>query len=197
MKKRLLTAALAAVMTVAMGITSLAGEWHENKTGWWWTDDDGSNPALTWRWLDGNKDGVSECYYFDSNGYMVANATTPDGYTVNADGAWVVDGSVQLKYNQTSSSSSTATSSSSNDFAYADAYERIGTYTAENGAYFELGIGMDDGFAGFLYDEDGDLDGVYSFAKVNNTTYKDSSKARTLTFVDDNTITVGTKTYYR
>lgn len=28
---------------------------------------------------------------------MYANTTTPDGYTVNADGAWTVDGVVQVK----------------------------------------------------------------------------------------------------
>lgn len=47
--------------------------------------------------LDGNGDGVAECYYFDGNGYMLANTTTPDGYTVNADGAWTVNGVVQTK----------------------------------------------------------------------------------------------------
>ena len=42
-----------------------------------------------WRWIDGNQDGVSECYYFDAEGWLTST-TTPDGYTVNADGAWTV-----------------------------------------------------------------------------------------------------------
>ena len=44
---------------------------------------------------------ISECYYFDGNGYMAANTTTPDGYTVDGSGAWVVDGVVQTQGTQT------------------------------------------------------------------------------------------------
>jgi len=33
----------------------------------------------------------------DGNGYMLANTTTPDGYTVNASGAWVSNGTVQTQ----------------------------------------------------------------------------------------------------
>jgi len=51
----------------------------------------------SWQWLDGNGDGAAECYYFDGNGYMLANTTTPDGYMVNADGAWMENGAVQTK----------------------------------------------------------------------------------------------------
>ena len=57
--------------------------------------DDGSYPTNTWQWNDGNGDGVSESYYFNENGYMLANTVTPDNYTVNADGAWTVNGVVQ------------------------------------------------------------------------------------------------------
>lgn len=78
-------------------MTVFAAGWQQNATGWWWQNDDGSWPANSWQWLDGNGDGVAECYYFDGNGYMLANTTTPDGYTVNADGAWTVNGVVQTK----------------------------------------------------------------------------------------------------
>ena len=47
-------------------------------------------------WM-GMGDGVAECYYFNGDGYMLANTTTPDGYTVNADGAWTVNGVVQTQ----------------------------------------------------------------------------------------------------
>ena len=40
---------------------------------------------------------MAECYYFDQTGYMLSNAKTPDGYQVNADGAWVINGAVQTK----------------------------------------------------------------------------------------------------
>lgn len=48
-------------------------------------------------WIDGNNDGKAECYYFDSVGYMLVNTTTPDGCTVNADGAWTQNGVVQTQ----------------------------------------------------------------------------------------------------
>ena len=47
--------------------------------------------------VDGNGDGVAECYYFDGNGYILANTTTPDGYQVNAGGAWIQNGAVKTK----------------------------------------------------------------------------------------------------
>jgi len=194
MKKRLLTAALAAAMTMAMGITALAGQWAQNETGWWWINDDGSNPAATWKWLDGNQDGIFECYYFDNMGYMMANTTTPDGYTVNADGAWTVDGGVQLQFSGNSASSSATDNSTS---YITDIYDRLGVYATEKGEYFDLSLGADGGLAGFLYDEDDDFQGVFNFEKVNNTTFKDNTKSRTLTFINDNAFTLGTKTYTR
>ena len=50
-----------------------------------------------WQWLDLNSDGVYECYYFNILGHMYKDGTTPDGYQVNANGEWVVDGTVQRK----------------------------------------------------------------------------------------------------
>ena len=58
---------------------------------------DGSYPAGTWAWLDGNNDGIYESYCFDPRGYLYTNTITPDGYTVNADGAWVLNGIVMTK----------------------------------------------------------------------------------------------------
>lgn len=52
--------------------------------------------AGSWQWIDTNRDGASECYYYDDNGTL-ATGTTIDGYTVNEQGAWVVDGTVQTK----------------------------------------------------------------------------------------------------
>ena len=45
-----------------------------------------------WQWIDGN------CYYLDSQGQnegaLYRNTTTPDGYAVDAEGRWVVNGAV-------------------------------------------------------------------------------------------------------
>lgn len=97
MKKKLFTAVIAGVMMMAMSMTALAAGWQKNDTGWWWQRSNGSYPTGEWKWIDGNADGIVECYYFDANGYMLADTTTPDGYTVNADGAWIVDGVIQRR----------------------------------------------------------------------------------------------------
>lgn len=96
MKKIITTiATLAACLIFSM--TSFAGTWQQDSTGWWWQNDDGSWPASQWEWLDGNRDGLAECYYFDNRGYCMLNAVTPDGYHVNADGAWTENGAVQYR----------------------------------------------------------------------------------------------------
>ena len=52
--------------------------------------------ASGWRWADYDKDLQVECYY-TTNEYdaLLKNATTPDGYQVDDQGRWVVDGVVQ------------------------------------------------------------------------------------------------------
>ena len=99
MKKGYFMAALAAAISLGSAMTSFAG-WQSDANGYWWQNDDGTYPTNTWQWLDGNGDGVAECYYFDGNGYMLANTTTPDGYQVNIDGAWTVNGVVQTQRTQ-------------------------------------------------------------------------------------------------
>lgn len=97
MKKNIITFTAAAAMTLAMSMTAFAGQWVSDANGWWWQNDDGGYPANAWQWIDGNQDGTAECYYFDARGYCLQNTTTPDGYTVNADGAWTADGAVQTQ----------------------------------------------------------------------------------------------------
>lgn len=105
MKKKLMLCVTAMALTMAMSFTALAGirmdgirgQWIQNNVGWWWQNSDGTNPTNEWVWLDGNEDGTAECYYFDGRGYMLSNTTTPDGYKVNANGAWVQNGSIVTK----------------------------------------------------------------------------------------------------
>lgn len=99
MKKRFAVLIAAGVMTLCASFPAFAGEWKQDNTGWWWQRDDGSCPKDQWEWVDGNQDGLSECYYFDSNGYMLTNTTTPDGYTVNEGGAWVENGYTKMQKN--------------------------------------------------------------------------------------------------
>ena len=91
--KRFLATALAATMVMGTSMTSFAAGWQQNGTGWWYgTNADNSTwYSNGWQWIDG------KCYYFDGNGYMLTNTTTPDGYTVDASGAWVINGVVQTQ----------------------------------------------------------------------------------------------------
>ena len=97
MRKSLFKVLFVATMLSMLAIsTAFAGEWKSDNAGWWYQNDDGSYPTNTWQWIDGNGDGVSESYYFNENGYLITNSSK-DGYTVNADGAWTVDGVVQTQ----------------------------------------------------------------------------------------------------
>lgn len=78
-------------------VTVYAGEWKQDGSGWWYQNDDGGYSTNSWQWIDGDNDGIAENYYFDSSGYLLVNATTPDGYQVNENGAWIKDGIVQIK----------------------------------------------------------------------------------------------------
>ena len=90
-------AAVSMVFSLVMGITSYAGSWQQSFSGKWWKNDDGSYPTSGWQWIDDKNDGFASSYYFDEKGYVVTNTTTPDGYTVNEEGEWTVDGIVQSK----------------------------------------------------------------------------------------------------
>lgn len=96
-RKHIVIMATATIMTLAMSTTALAAGWQKDSSGWWWQQEDGTRLSGGWQWLDGNLDGTAECYYFDASGYMQAGVTTPDGYDLNGDGAWVVDGITQTK----------------------------------------------------------------------------------------------------
>ena len=89
-------AAAAAVLTAS---PAMAGDWKkgtgENADSWWY--DLGSGKwAKGWEWIDGDNDGVAEKYYFDQNGWLLTGTVTPDGFTVNAEGAWVDGGNVRI-----------------------------------------------------------------------------------------------------
>lgn len=132
MKKRYKVLGTAIVMTAALAVPAFAmptsvGGWIQDSarpvnvngiSNWWYQNPDGSYPKNAWVWLDGNKDGVSECYRFDENGWMYAS-TKVDGYDVNESGAWLSGGSVQTKRTDNSTGNgaggSTSTGSSTGE----------------------------------------------------------------------------------
>jgi len=84
--------ALSANLTFASGWTK-----GISKNAWWYDFGNGDYFKSSWQWIDGNQDGIAECYCFDENGWMYENTTTPDGYTVNENGAWTINNVVQTK----------------------------------------------------------------------------------------------------
>ena len=99
MKIRRLALSLMA-FTLIGSFAAFAGSWKKGVSrpnDWWFDNEDGTYPHDGWAWLDGNKDNIAECYYFDHDGRLLTSTTTPDGYQVNEGGAWVVDGKVQTK----------------------------------------------------------------------------------------------------
>lgn len=98
-KRKILTTVAAVSVAAMMTVGVFAVGWQHNVTGWWYGTNETNTTwhANCWQWIDGNNDGIAECYYFDQKGYMLASTTTPDGFTVNADGAWTVNGVVQTK----------------------------------------------------------------------------------------------------
>lgn len=95
--KKLAFIPLTFVFTVMFIIAAFAGEWKQDGKGWWWDNGDGTYIKNEWAWIDGDGDGIAECYFFDESGYLVTDTVTPDGSEVNADGAWVLNGVVQTK----------------------------------------------------------------------------------------------------
>lgn len=96
-KKKRLAIAAAALLCMGNMTTVQAGTWQQDGIGWWWREADGTYPASSWQWIDGDGNGTAECYYFNPSGYCLLDTVTPDGYLVDASGAWIVDGIVQQK----------------------------------------------------------------------------------------------------
>ena len=89
---------LAAAISGFTGMTAYAESyWWVNAIQQWGYSADGSNLRDGWYWIDGNRDGVAECYYFQV-AVILTDTVTPDGYQVNVDGAWTVDGVVQTRF---------------------------------------------------------------------------------------------------
>lgn len=78
---------MAALMTMPV----FAGQWMQEAQGWRYLNDNGKYMSEAWQWIDG------KCYYFNKNGYCLLDTTTPDGYTVDDSGAWIVDDMVQIQ----------------------------------------------------------------------------------------------------
>lgn len=144
MRKMWKTAAAAGLLAAAMSMTVFAGEWKSDQTGWWYQNEDGSCLKDGWNWVDGR------CYYFTPDGYCLINTTTPDGYTVDGSGAWIVNGVVQTQdaaaAQNAGGTAGTDATQDTGDAAAADAAQDTGVpagdQVALNGLTFTIPTGF-------------------------------------------------------
>lgn len=83
---------MSAVLASSMCLTAFAGAWEHSGSDWKYADN--GTYLIGWQWIDGKS------YYFDGNGIMAKN-TVIDGYELNADGQWIVNGQVQIQESKT------------------------------------------------------------------------------------------------
>lgn len=119
MKKKailLLAVGLLLMAPSAGSIVSQAGTWQTAGDKWQYQKDDGTFVISGWcqdtdngKWYHFDDQGhmqtgwisvEGKSYYLDSNGVMLVNTVTPDGYLVGADGAWLSDDSSALPTQQ-------------------------------------------------------------------------------------------------
>ena len=85
------------------GSTTGTGAWLKDGIGWWYCNADKSYTVNNWQYIDDfwyyfNESGYmvtgwvnwnSKWYYCGESGAMLTSTTTPDGYDVGSDGAWI------------------------------------------------------------------------------------------------------------
>lgn len=76
---------------------------HDGNQYYLWPQGDGTQGHMVtgWHWIQG-PDEKARCYYFNTvsdgmKGRLFRNEITPDGYQVNENGVWIVNGTEQIK----------------------------------------------------------------------------------------------------
>lgn len=124
MRKSLKVLVLVGVLSIASTFTSLAS-WEQIGTQWKYSENNGY-VSNGWYWLDGDSNGVAECYYLDVNG-ILAVSTTVESYTVNENGAWTVNNVVQTKVINSGSSGRSESSQNQSNSGIPSLYDITGT----------------------------------------------------------------------
>ena len=99
MKRNIFKLIIVTQLMLVVSIPTFAGQWQKgqgpNMDKWCYLNDDGTWAADGWKMIDGT------FYYFDAEGWMLANTTTPDGGKVGADGAWIQEKAEGVTQNAT------------------------------------------------------------------------------------------------
>lgn len=78
------SSAAVSLENIVQSIPTSAGRWVQYEDGRWaHINSDYSYTTDNWQQIEG------KWYYFDADGYMLADTTTPDGNLVGADGVWI------------------------------------------------------------------------------------------------------------
>lgn len=127
--KKYFAAAAAIAASLMFTINAYAGQWVSDGAAWKYQEDAGSYKT---GWLqDGDK-----WYYLDSNGVMLADTVTPDGYQVGADGAWITAESAAPLHSEPLELKTLTPISSSNYSAFKNENAATWVWTKEKEKWF-------------------------------------------------------------
>lgn len=151
MRKQIALLLLSAGISVLGSMTALAENyWWVNEPQEWGYTVGGDNLRDGWYWIDGNRDGTAECYYFQLY-HILTDTVTPDGYQVDKEGAWTVGGVVQTR--STDETAGAYKSSYAYDFGKANPDTPMGRVPlAENGRPSAKSVGRSEQ-RGWVQDE--------------------------------------------
>ena len=123
--KKAVYGAMTVVFCLLMSVIAYAGQWKQDDGGWWYQNEDGSYPAAEWKWIDSDGDGVAECYYFYSDGYMAYNNDI-ENRNLNDDGQWVINDKVQQRIvsKKAAGQNNTVPATYGRDFSYVKYLQR-------------------------------------------------------------------------
>lgn len=161
MKRSFMVAACTAAIALTCSLSAFAGQWNYSQYGWWYDQGDGTFAANGWKWIDGNNDGIAECYYFNEYGYCVPWSITPDGYLLDGNGAWQINGFVPTQAVPVTPTPAAADTSSQTEEEDPIIGNYTGTYNANQG---KTGVDI------HVFEEDGDLMAEFIFYNLEGQT---------------------------
>lgn len=157
--KKLRTILTAALLSMTMASTAMAGTWQSQTiVQWKYQNDDGSY-ATGWVADDG------KYYYMDPNGVMLTDTITPDGYYVDASGVWDGNAPTTMVITAGESAPSVSHTTSTPSTVYQPGIYQVGVDIPEGeyvllalpgSTYTDYEIRTD---TNFMYYDDGFIDG--------------------------------------